>query len=250
MTERKIIVAANWKMNNVTADVERFFNEIADSFAGLSDREVVVAPAIPYLGLALHGAAKRNVTIATQNFYPVEKGAFTGEVGLEMLNDLNVGTVIIGHSERRHVLGEDFDFIRKKVAFAKENNLRVIFCVGETLKQREQNELFAVIEKQLSTAFDDNIDENPDNIVVAYEPVWAIGTGKVATPEQAQEMHSFIRKFMDERYKRGGVSILYGGSVKPANVKELMGQPDIDGALVGGASLQADSFKKLVLFDR
>ncbi len=250
MGGRKTIIAGNWKMNNLMAEVKSFFEEISGSFNDLSDREVVVAPALPYIAPANSYSEGKNIKIAVQDFYPVEKGAFTGEVGVEMLRDLSVETVIIGHSERRHVMGEDFDLIRKKVTFAEENGLRVIFCVGETLEQREKNELFAVIEKQLATAFDDNLTVDSEKIVIAYEPVWAIGTGKVATPEQAQEMHAFIRKYMEENYKKGDVSILYGGSVKPDNVKVLMSQPDIDGVLVGGASLKADSFKKLVFFDR
>ena len=249
MTRRKII-AANWKMNNMTAETAAFFGAIGDPCKGLSDREMVVTPSFPYLAQAAALTKGRNITLAAQDFHPEENGAFTGEVSLTMLADLGIRTVLIGHSERRHVMGETHEHIRKKVAFAQKKNFRVIFCIGETLAQRQKGELFAVIDHQLSTAFDDNLTCPPDGMVIAYEPVWAIGTGVNATGAQAQEMHEYVRKFMDKRYGWKDIAILYGGSVKPDNVKELMGMPDIDGALVGGASLKAESFLKLVLWDK
>jgi len=249
MTRRRIF-AANWKMNNMTAETAAFFAAFGDPGKGLKDREVVIAPSFPYLAQAAALVKGREIALAAQNFHPAENGAFTGEVSLAMLADLGIRTVIIGHSERRHVIGETHEEIRRKVAFAQKKGVRSIFCIGETLPQREKGELFAVIDHQLSTAFDDNLTCPPDDMVIAYEPVWAIGTGVNATGEQAQEMHDYVRKFMDRRYGRKEIVILYGGSVKPDNIKGLMGMPDIDGVLVGGASLKADSFSKIVLWDR
>ena len=243
---RNTIIAANWKMNNLSDEVVEFFGEFDAAAVGVKDREVIVAPAFPYLKMAAEMAQGKNVIIAAQDVYPEEKGAFTGMVGSAMLNDLGVKAVIIGHSERRHVFKESLELIRKKVNFVQTNGWKLIFCVGETLPERESGKLFDIIKEQIYTAFDGNLWCDTDQAVIAYEPVWAIGTGKVATPEQAQEMHEFIRKIMKERYERENTRILYGGSVKPENIKGLMDQKDIDGALVGGASLKADSFKKLV----
>jgi triosephosphate isomerase len=243
---RNTIIAANWKMNNLSKEVVEFFNEFDDAAVGLEDREVIVAPAFPYLKIAVDMAKGKNIVIAAQDVYPAENGAFTGMVGSEMINDIGVKAVIVGHSERRHVFKESLELIRKKVNFVQTNEWKLIFCVGETLSERESGKLYDIIKEQLYTAFDGNLWCDTDQAVVAYEPVWAIGTGKVATPEQAQEMHAFIRKIMTERYEREDTRILYGGSVKPENVKGLMDKEDIDGALVGGASLKADSFKKLV----
>ena len=243
---RNTIIAANWKMNNLSNEVVEFFNEFCDAAVGLEDREVIVAPAFPYLKMAVEMTKGKNVVIAAQDVYPEENGAFTGMVGSSMLNDLGVKAVIVGHSERRHIFKESLELIRKKVNFVQTNGWKLIFCVGETLPERENGKLYDIIKEQIYTAFDGNLWCDIDQAVIAYEPVWAIGTGKVATPEQAQEMHAFIRKIMKERYDRVDTRILYGGSVKPENVKGLMDQKDIDGALVGGASLKADSFKKLV----
>lgn len=245
---RKPIIAANWKMNNLTADITKFFNEFGDTANGFKDRETVIAPAFPYLLMCAELAKGKNITIAAQDVYPAEEGAFTGMVGSKILNDCKVGAVIIGHSERRHIFGESLELIRKKVSFVQKNNWKLIFCIGETLPERESGKLYDIIKEQIYTAFDENLWCENDMAVIAYEPVWAIGTGVVATPEQAQEMHAFVRKIMKERYNREEIRILYGGSVKPDNIKGLMSCPDIDGALVGGASLKADSFKKLVEF--
>lgn len=243
---RNTIIAANWKMNNLSQEVVEFFNEFGDAAVGLEDREVIVAAAFPYLKTAVDMTKGKNVVIAAQDVYPKDKGAFTGMVGSAMLNDLGVKAVIVGHSERRHVFNESLELIREKVKFVQENGWKLIFCVGETLPERESGKLYDIIKEQMYTALDGNLIADMENVVIAYEPVWAIGTGEVATPEQAQEMHEFIRKIMKERYEREDTRILYGGSVKPENVKGLMACKDIDGALVGGASLKADSFKKLV----
>lgn len=245
---RKPVIAANWKMNNMTEEIISFFNEFKDVASQFSDRETMIAPSFPYLLMCAELAKGKNITIAAQDVYPADDGAFTGMVGSKMLNDCGVGAVIIGHSERRHIFGESLELIRKKVAFVQKNNWKLIFCIGETLPERESGKLYDIIKEQIYTAFDENLWCENDMAVIAYEPVWAIGTGVVATPEQAEEMHAFIRKIMKERYNREEIRILYGGSVKPDNIKGLMSCENIDGALVGGASLKADSFKKLVQF--
>ena len=244
---RRTIIAANWKMNNLSKEVVDFFAEFGDAALN-SEREVVIAPAYPYIKMSAELAAGKNITIAAQDVYPKAEGAFTGMVGGKMLEDLGVKAVIIGHSERRRIFGEPNDLIREKVKFVQENGLHLIFCVGETLPERESGVMFDVLKEQIYSAFDDNLTLPPEKITIAYEPVWAIGTGVTATPEQAAEMHAFIRKIMKERYSYADSRILYGGSVKPENIQGLMANEDIDGALVGGASLKASSFMKLVNF--
>ena len=242
---RRTIIAANWKMNNLTDEVKNFFTEFGDT-ALKSENEVIIAPSYPYILLSTLLSVGKNITIAAQDVYPKEEGAFTGMVGGKMLDDLGVQAVIIGHSERRRIFGEPLDLIREKVRFVQEKGLHLIFCVGETLPERENGSMFDVLNEQIFSAFDDNLKLAPEKITIAYEPVWAIGTGVTATPEQAAEMHAFIRKIMKERYGYEDSRILYGGSVKPENIQGLMSNEDIDGALVGGASLKASSFMKLV----
>lgn len=243
---RKPIIAANWKMNNLTEDVEKFFKSFNEAAIESDEKEIVIAPAFPYLKMACDFAKGKNVAIAAQDFYPKNDGAFTGMVGGKMLNDLGVGTVIVGHSERRRIFNESLDLIREKVKFAQENRWHLIFCIGETLPERESGQMFEVIKKQIYSAFDSNLTESAERVTIAYEPVWAIGTGVVATPEQAAEMHKFIRKIMSERYDGKESRIIYGGSVKPDNIKGLMAIEEIDGVLVGGASLKAESFIDII----
>lgn len=244
---RRTIIAANWKMNNLMKDAITFFSEFGDT-ALKSENEVIIAPAYPYIPLASALSKNRNIEIAAQDVYPKAEGAFTGMVGGKMLSDIGVSAVIIGHSERRRIFGEPNELIREKVKFVQENGLHLIFCVGETLPERENGSMFDVLKEQIYSAFDDNLTLAPEKITVAYEPVWAIGTGVTATPEQAVEMHAFIRKILKERYGYEDSRILYGGSVKPENIQGLLSHEDIDGALVGGASLKASSFMKLVNF--
>jgi triosephosphate isomerase len=244
---RRTIIAANWKMNNLMKDAITFFSEFGDT-ALKSENEVIIAPAYPYIPLASALSKNRNIEIAAQDVYPKAEGAFTGMVGGKMLADIGVSAVIIGHSERRRIFGEALELIREKVKFVQENGLHLIFCVGETLPERENGSMFDVLKEQIYSAFDDNLTLAPEKITVAYEPVWAIGTGVTATPEQAVEMHAFIRKILKERYGYEDSRILYGGSVKPENIQGLLSHEDIDGALVGGASLKASSFMKLVNF--
>ncbi|MCK5808602.1 triose-phosphate isomerase [bacterium] len=241
---RTPVIAANWKMNNRLEETEQFFSSLTLSPAQKAVCEVIVAPSFPYLATAQKFCTESSgITLAAQDIYPEKSGAFTGMVGSEMLHDLGVQVVITGHSERRHIFKESITQVTKKSLFALKEGFKVILCVGETLTERESGDMFDVITEQLETC---NALPSLDDVIIAYEPVWAIGTGVTATPDQAQEMHAFIRKLLIEKYNAGDTRILYGGSVKPANVAELMRKEDIDGALVGGASLKADSFIQLI----
>ena len=242
---RKPIIAANWKMNNTMAETEQFFSSFTLSESQKSSAEVIIAPSYPYLATAQKFCTKESgITLAAQDIYPEKSGAFTGMVGSEILHDVGVKAIITGHSERRHLFNESIEIVTKKSIYAMKEGFSVILCVGETLEQRESGKLFDIITEQLVKTCDAL--PSLENVVIAYEPVWAIGTGVTASPAQAQEMHAFIRKILVEKYNAGKTRILYGGSVKPANVEELMSQEDIDGALVGGASLKAESFIQLI----
>ena len=248
---REQIIAANWKMNHTSAELEKFFAEFTAGYQPRESVTVVVAPAAPYLFKAVELGSAAGVSIAAQNMYFEPKGAFTGEVSAQMIRDAGCRFVIIGHSERRHIFGESDELIAKKVSAALSARLRPIFCVGELLEQRQAGRTEAVVSGQVGAVFDKLTPEQMLAVVVAYEPVWAIGTGVTATPEQAEEVHRLVRGIIagcagDEVAQR--VTIQYGGSVKPDNIDELMAAPDIDGALVGGASLAADSFLRLVGF--
>jgi triosephosphate isomerase len=214
--------------------------------------DVVLAPPFPALqrvGRALDGSG---VALAAQNVHPEAQGAFTGEVSAGMLRDLGCAYAIVGHSERRGLFGETSEFVARKAAALLAAEIRPIVCVGETLEQREAGRTFDVVGEQLSESLSLVEGGRAPEVVVAYEPVWAIGTGRTATPEMAQEVHAFVRSQLRERFGDAAseLRIQYGGSVKPDNVRELMAQPDIDGALVGGASLAPKSFAEIVLFER
>jgi triosephosphate isomerase len=248
------LIVANWKMNlTASQSVEfaaRFVPQMTAHAEALGTRfEVAIAPASPALdrlGQALTGSGVR---LAAQNLHAAESGAFTGEVSLAMLEDLGCDYVLIGHSERRHLFGENDDLIAAKAQRLEGSSLCPILCVGETLEQRDEGATLAVVDSQLAAVLDATGDGLAGRLVVAYEPVWAIGTGRTATPEIAQTVHDAIRKSMIARLGEvgRGTRILYGGSVKPSNAGDLLSQPDVDGALVGGASLDPDSFAKLAL---
>lgn len=212
--------------------------------------EIVVAPSFTALSSVYRALIGTSMTLAAQNLYWEDKGAFTGEVSAEMLLDAGCDYVIVGHSERRQLFAESDEWVNRKVEVAISAGLIPLFCVGETLAEREMGETFSVIERQLTTGLKDVNITDPDDLVIAYEPVWAIGTGKTATPGQAQEVHSYIREVLKKIFNEAAydIRVLYGGSVKPDNIDELMTEPDIDGALVGGASLKADSFARIVNF--
>ena len=250
MPLRKKIVAANWKMNMTQAEaaafVETFLREIGDS----AEVEIVIVPPFTALSKAsevLHDA--QNVKLGAQNMYWEKGGAFTGEISAAMLRELFVRYVVLGHSERRQLLGETDEIVNRKVRAAHEAGLKPIVCIGETLAQRERGEVEKVLGTQLRGSLANLSAKELNETVVAYEPVWAIGTGKTATTEQAQEAHAFVRQTLTEisdQQTAGKIRIQYGGSVKPDNARSLMSQPDIDGALVGGASLDPRSFAQIV----
>jgi len=244
-------IAGNWKMNKTVREAVDLVRELKAAISGVKGVEVAVAP--PFTALyAVHEELEGSpICLAAQNLFWEEKGAFTGEVSPVMLKEVGCLYIIIGHSERRQFFGETDETVNRRIKAALAQSLKVIFCIGETLKEREEGKTFSVMERQMEGGLKGLGDQEMRNIVIAYEPVWAIGTGKTATPEQAEEAHRFIRGKLERIYSREvseGIRIQYGGSVTPENVKGLMNQPNIDGALVGGASLKAESFSKIVRF--
>ena len=242
---RHKIVAGNWKMHKNAEDTEDLLNDLIDKLPNDKDVEIIVAPTFVNLSSAVNHLEFTNIQVAAQNMHQAESGAFTGEISAVMLKIFGVNTVILGHSERRAIFHETDAIISFKVDAALKHDLRVIFCFGEELKDRQNNQHFNVVENQLKDGLFQIDKSDWENIVLAYEPVWAIGTGETASPEQAQEMHEFIRETVRKAFGSDiaeNVSILYGGSVKPDNAKEIFGKPDVDGGLIGGAALKADDF--------
>lgn len=242
---REKIVAGNWKMNTTISETKDLLNEIKAQNANKTATRVIVAPPFTNLQQAVEILDDTPIEVAAQNMHQEEKGAFTGEVSANMLKNLNVNIVILGHSERRAIFHETDALLTEKINTALKHQMTPIFCVGEELKDRKGNKHFEVVEKQLKNALFHLNSADWDKIILAYEPVWAIGTGETASPEQAQEIHAFIRQTIAEKYGQSladAVSILYGGSVKPSNAKEIFAQNDVDGGLIGGASLKAEDF--------
>jgi len=244
---RKPIMAGNWKMFKTESEALDFAKAIKPLVADVKDRTLLICPPYPVLSKMADELEGSNVMIGGENLFWEDEGAFTGEVSGPMLLAVGCTYVIIGHSERRQYFGETDETVNKRLKAALKHRLLPIVCVGETLAQREANETFKVIEKQVKDGLKDLSADDWQQVVIAYEPVWAIGTGKTATPDQAQEVHKFIRGLLPKEVA-DSTRILYGGSVKPANVKELMAKPDIDGGLVGGASLKPDSFSQLAKY--
>ncbi len=245
---RKKIVAGNWKMNLGLDETQNLITEFK-KINKTSDAEVIIAPAFTNLFSAFEALKNTDIDIAAQNMHESEKGAFTGEISAGMLKSIGVTTVILGHSERRQIYGENENLLTEKVNQALKNDMRIIYCFGEELKDRNYGEHYEVVGKQIANTLYHLEAEAWKNIVLAYEPVWAIGTGETATPEQVQEMHAFIRKEVKHEYGEevaDSLSILYGGSVKPANAKEIFSNEDVDGGLIGGASLIAEDFMAIV----
>ena len=245
---RAKIVAGNWKMNKNLAETEALLAELS---AKLPDTkaEVMVAPTYVNLASAVRTLENSKIEVIAQNMHYAESGAFTGEISADMLLSIGVDTVIIGHSERRAYFLESDEILSKKVTAALEKGMRVMFCFGEELEDRKSGNHFKLVESQLRNVLFNLEPSAWTNIVLAYEPVWAIGTGETASPEQAQEMHAFIRKTISEAFDSTiatNVTILYGGSVKPGNAVEIFSKPDVDGGLIGGASLVADDFIAIV----
>jgi triosephosphate isomerase len=245
------IIAGNWKMNKTVGEALDLVKQLKASISGVKGVEVVIAPPFTALFAVCQELMGSSISLAAQNLFWEEKGAYTGEVSPLMLREVGCQYVIIGHSERRQFFGETDETVNRKIKIALDQGLKLIFCIGETLKEREEGKTFFVIERQIEGGLKDLSEEKIQTLVIAYEPVWAIGTGKTATPEQAEEVHQFIRERFGRLYSRKsaeGVRIQYGGSVTPENIKGLINQENIDGALVGGASLKAEVFSKIVRF--
>ena len=245
---RKQIVAGNWKMNKTESETTQLIEELKkqDLKSGV---EVFIAPTFVNLSAAVKMTKDSSIYVSAQNMHQSASGAFTGEISSTMLLDIGVQHVILGHSERRAYFGETDELLKEKVQAALKAGLHIIFCFGEELYDRKLETQFDVVKKQLSTVLFDLDATQWQKIILAYEPVWAIGTGETASPEQAQEMHAFIRSLILENYDSScanAVSILYGGSVKPANATKIFAQTDVDGGLIGGASLQAEDFAAIV----
>lgn len=249
--QRTPLIAGNWKMHTNTSEAVTLAKSVAEASRGLTDRQVMIAP--PFTALAAVAAAVKGsgVRVAGQNVCWEGKGAFTGEIAPAMLLDVGCTMVIIGHSERRHIFGETDAMINKRVAGAQAAGLIPILCIGETLAEREAERTFTVLEAQLRQGLAGISVIDPSLLVIAYEPVWAIGTGKTASKEQAQEVHAFVRNLLAEIYEKNiaaQIRILYGGSVNSDNVDALMKQVDVDGALVGGAALKAETFARIIRY--
>jgi len=245
----KPLVAGNWKMHLDRAGARALAAELMRSLpAPLEAAEVAVFPPFTALAEVAAALAGGDITLGAQNFHPEDQGAFTGEVSPPMLLDVGVTRVLAGHSERRHVFEEDDAFVNRKVLAALKHDLLPILCVGEKLDEREAGKTAAVVERQVRAGLKEVATDRAGDVTIAYEPVWAIGTGLNATPQQAAEVHAQIRKLLLGLWKEGGrgVRILYGGSVKPENARELLKTPEVNGLLVGGASLKADSFVRIV----
>lgn len=247
----KPLIAANWKMYKTIGEAVSFAREMVGQAGSMDDREIVLAPSFASLSAVAEACRGSEIRVAAQNMHWEERGACTGEVSPLMLLDAGCAFVIIGHSERRRLFGERDEGINLKIKAALKHRLNPIFCLGESPEERESGRTFDVVEKQLERGLNDISSHDIRAVTVAYEPVWAIGTGKTATPAQAGEVHGFIRKWLAGRYGESGapsVRIIYGGSVNEKNVEELMATPGIQGALVGGASLEVRSFLRIVRF--
>lgn len=248
---RSKIVAGNWKMYKDKSETIELISQLKEKLSRAQVKtQVIICPPFTSIELAGELIKNTNIRLGAQNVHSEVEGAFTGEVSAKMLKSFGVEFVIIGHSERRTYFNETDDFINKKIKRAIEYGIKPIFCLGETLAERESGKTFNVVESQLRNGLRNISESELKEIVIAYEPVWAIGTGKTATPQQAEEVHSFLREKIGEMYNKSiaeEIRILYGGSVKPENARELFSQPDIDGGLVGGACLKADSFYQIIL---
>lgn len=248
---RTNIVAGNWKMNNDSVATKSLITDLKEVLetSNINDTRVLVAPTFVHLESAVNATESSLIQVVAQNMHQANNGAFTGEISGEMLKSIGVKTVILGHSERRAYFGETNAILKEKVDSALAQELEIIFCFGEELSDRKNEQHFTLVEQQLSEALFHLSEKAFKNVILAYEPVWAIGTGETASPAQAQEMHAFIRSLLAKKYNNqlaNSISILYGGSVKPANAAELFSNPDVDGGLIGGAALKASDFKAII----
>lgn len=248
---RRPMIAGNWKLHKTLEESSSLIAELIPAVANNHNVDIVVAPVYTALSKVAETINGSNIKLAAQNCYPEPQGAFTGEVSPSLLKDVGCQYVIIGHSERRQLFGESDEQVNSKAHALAESDLGIILCIGETLEEREDDRTFDVLRRQIRLGVKKLSTAQMTNVVIAYEPVWAIGTGKTASDEQAQEAHAFIRALVVELYDEqtgNATRILYGGSVKPGNVDSLMNQPDVDGALVGGASLKSEDFARIVNF--
>ena len=248
---RRALMAGNWKMHKTAEEARLLAQQVAAATPKTTDRDVLLAPPFTALGAVSEAVKGTNIIVAGQNVCWEEQGAFTGEISPAMLRDMGATAAIVGHSERRQIFKESDEMINQRLLGGLNQGLTMLLCIGETLEERESGQTLAVLERQIRAGLAEVSSALMNQVVIAYEPVWAIGTGRTASTEQAQEAHAFIRKLATDLYEKDiadGLRILYGGSVKPANVDELMAQPDIDGALVGGAALDADSFGRIINF--
>ena len=253
MKTRRPLIAGNWKMHKTGQESVDFVNTLIPLVSGAADVDIMIAPPFTALTQVAEAVEDTAIQLGAQNVHWESHGAYTGEISSDMLLAARCDQVIIGHSERRQYFGETDDQINRKINVVNQAGLTPVFCIGETEDQRDAGNTFSVLDKQVENGLENLVLEDLTTLVVAYEPVWAIGTGKTATTDQAQEVHAFLRTRIGEMYNQDladGMRILYGGSVKPSNVKDLMSMPDIDGALVGGASLDPESFAQLVNFNR
>lgn len=249
---RKPLIAGNWKLNKTLTESRELAQQLVENLKDIDAREVLIAPVFTALYTVSEIIKDSPIQLAAQNCYPETSGAFTGEVSPNLLKDINCNYVILGHSERRQLMDETDVFINQKLLKVLEAGLKPILCIGETLQERENEQMLDVLSQQVKGGLANLTAEQMNTVVIAYEPVWAIGTGKTATADQAQDAHSFIRGMLQGLFNQEvstQTRILYGGSVKPNNVDNLMAQDDIDGALVGGASLKADDFIRIVRFE-
>ena len=243
---RRFLIAGNWKMNKTALEAKLFFLKLNDMLPAATKCELLICPTYTALSTVFQDDNSK-VALGAQNVYPKSAGAFTGEISPQMLAEF-VSYVIVGHSERRTLLGETNEFINEKIHALLDNHLKPILCVGETLEERKSNRAFDVIADELTRSLASISKEQMQSITIAYEPIWAIGTGETATPAIAEEMHAFIRNWIEKHFDKATaecVRILYGGSLKASNARDLLSQPDIDGGLIGGASLDPESFVEI-----
>jgi triosephosphate isomerase len=248
---KRYLIAGNWKMNKTTGEAIELAQKLVESLKDVNDRDILICPPFTALYSVYQVIKGTNIKLGAQDVFYENSGAFTGEISPIMLKDVGCEYVIIGHSERRHIIGETDELINKKIKAAINNGLKTILCVGELLEEREAGKTLEVVKTQIEKGLNGVSKEEMKNVVIAYEPVWAIGTGKTAKPEDAQEVHAYIRELLSKLYSKeiaDETIIQYGGSVKASNIDSLMAMPDIDGALVGGASLVAEEFTRIVKF--
>jgi len=252
MAHRRPLIAGNWKMHKTCTEATDSARSLVALTAGVANTDIMIAPSFTALSHVCNTVSGSAIAVGAQNLYWEDQGAFTGEISAAMIRSTGCRYVIIGHSERRQLFGETDETVHRKIAAALENELIPVFCIGESEKEREDDLTFSVLDKQVNDGLKEMVSDDLTRLVIAYEPVWAIGTGKTATAQQAQEVHAFVRSLVEKSFGRKlaeGMRILYGGSVKPANIVELMSMADVDGALVGGASLDAETFSRIVRFE-